>query len=240
MPRYRRAPTFIANHRRNTMTKMSSLKTLLFTASLACTATLQAAGVSVDSELDAVQQEWAAAKYEPQDKRSRKQAFQALIDHAATLRQAHPREAAAHAWEGIVLSTYAGEVGAMGAMKFAKAAREALHRAEALDPTALDGGIYASLGALYSKVPGGIVGFGDDERAEEYFRKALAVDPDNIDANFFYGEFLLEQGDDEQALVYLERALNTPPIATRPVFDAGRRAEIRALIDEASGRRSGG
>lgn len=217
----------------------NSLKTLLLTASLTCAAALNAAGVSVDSEIDAVQQEWAAATYESPDKRSRKLAFQALIEHAAAVRLAHPREAAAHAWEGIVLSTYAGEVGAMSAMKHAKAAREALHRAEALDPTALDGGIYASLGALYSKVPGGIVGFGDDERAEEYFRKALAVDPGNIDSNFFYGEFLLERGDGDQALVYLARALAAPPIASRPVFDAGRRTEIRALIAEATGRRSG-
>lgn len=212
----------------------SPLTTVLLTASLTCAAALHAAGVTVDSELELVQREWAAATYESQDKRSRKLAFQALIDHVAAVRQAHPRDAAAHAWEGIVLSTYAGEVGAMSAMRFAKAAREALHRAEALDPTALDGGIYASLGALYSKVPGGIVGFGDDDRAEEYFRKALAIDPDNIDSNFFYGEFLLEHGDDEQALVHLERALASPPQPSRPVFDAGRRAEIRALIDEAS------
>ncbi|HEX6995838.1 MAG TPA: tetratricopeptide repeat protein, partial [Gammaproteobacteria bacterium] len=143
------------------------------------------------------------------------------------------------AWEGIVLSTYAGEVGGMSGLRYAKAAREALHRAEALDPTALDGGIYASLGALYSKVPGGIVGFGDDERAEEYFRKALAVDPDNIDANFFYGEFLLDRGDDERALAHLERALAAPPQTSRPVFDAGRRAEIRALIEQATGRSRG-
>ena len=118
----------------------------------------------------------------------------------------------------------------MSAMKYAKAARAALERAKALDAAALDGGIYASLGALYSKVPGGIIGFGDDELAAEYFEKALAVDADNIDNNFFYGEFLLDQGDYARARTVLEHALAAPPIVERPLFDSGRRAEIRDLL----------
>ena len=107
---------------------------------------------------------------------------------------------------------------------------DALDRAEKLDPTALEGGIYASLGALYSKVPGGFMGFGDDEIATEYFEKALAVDADTIDNNYFYGEFLLVQGDYARARSLLEHALAAPPVAERPVFDAGRRAEIRDLL----------
>ena len=33
----------------------------------------------------------------------------------------------------------------------------------------------------------------DDDLAAEYFEKALEVDADNMDSNFFYGEFLLDQ-----------------------------------------------
>jgi Tfp pilus assembly protein PilF len=115
-------------------------------------------------------------------------------------------------------------------MKYAKAARAALLRAERMDPEALGGGLYASLGALYSKVPGGFIGFGDDELAAEYFAKALQVDPNNIDSNFFYGEFLVDQGDYAQAIAVLDRALKAPTVETRPAFDAGRRAEIRELL----------
>jgi Tfp pilus assembly protein PilF len=118
----------------------------------------------------------------------------------------------------------------MSAMKYAKAARAALERAEKLDATALDGGIYASLGALYSKVPGGLIGFGDDKLAARYFEKALAVDADNIDNNYFYGEFLFDQGDYARARTVLEHALAAPSVNERPVFDAGRRAEIRDLL----------
>jgi tetratricopeptide (TPR) repeat protein len=182
-----------------------------------------------NDSLTTVQNEWDIANYQTADK-ARDDAFAALVEHAAAFRAQYPDRAEAAAWEGIVLSTYAGEVSAMSAMKYAKAARAALERAEALDATALEGGIYASLGALYSKVPGGFMGFGDDDLAAEYFEKALAVNAANIDNNYFYGEFLMEQGDYQRARSMLERALAAPTVTERPVFDAGRRAEISDLL----------
>jgi Tfp pilus assembly protein PilF len=77
-------------------------------------------------------------------------------------------------------------------------------------------------------VPGGFIGFGDDALAARYFEKALAVDPDNINNNFFLGEFLLDQGDYARARAVLEHALAAPAVVDRPVLDAGRREEIRA------------
>jgi tetratricopeptide (TPR) repeat protein len=185
-----------------------------------------------DDGLAVIQQEWAVANYRTTGD-ARDAAFAALVTHAAAFRERYPARAEAVAWDGIVLSTYAGEVGAMSAMKYAKAARGALEQAVKLDATALEGGVYASLGALYAKVPGGIIGFGDDDVAAEYFAKALAVAPDNIDNNYFYGEFLLEQGDYARARTLLEHALAAPAVADRPVFDAGRREEIRALLEVA-------
>ena len=179
--------------------------------------------------LAAIQHEWDAANYQTTGD-TRGSAFEALVEHAAAFRTQYPTRAEAVAWEGIVLSSYAGEVSAMSAMKYAKAARAALELAEQLDATALGGGVYASLGALYSKVPGGFIGFGDDKVAAQYFAKALAVDPDNIDNNYFYGEFLLDQGDHTQARSVLSHALAAPTVADRPVFDEGRRQEIRALL----------
>jgi len=201
-------------------------------AVIALVATLGAPPVLADEfgdGLAAIQNEWAAANYQSADE-TRSAAFAALVEHAAAFRERYPSRAEALAWEGIVLSTYAGEVSAMSAMKYAKAARAALEKAEKADATALAGGIYASLGALYSKVPGGIIGFGDDELAAQYFTKALAVDANNLDNNFFYGEFLIDQGDYARARTVLEHALAAPTVADRPVFDAGRRAEIRELL----------
>jgi tetratricopeptide (TPR) repeat protein len=182
------------------------------------------------ADLAAIEHEFDVANFEKKDETARKAAFEELVHHAAELSKKYPDRVEAVAWQGIVLSTYAGEVSAMSAMKYAKAARAALLKAEGMDPEALNGGLYASLGALYSKVPGGLIGFGDDELAAEYFTKALQVDPNNIDSNFFYGEFLVDQGDYAEAITVLDRALNAPTVETRPAFDAGRRAEIRELL----------
>lgn len=195
-----------------------------------------AGDASFDAELLAIQQEWASAKYQTEAKQARKDAFDELLRHASALGEHYPHDVEAVAWEGIVLSTYAGEVGAMSALKYAKAARKALLKAESMDANALDGGVYASLGALYSKVPGGMLGFGDDELAEQYFNKALAVDADSIDSNYFYGEFLLEHDRLPEAADALNRALSAPEVTSRPVFDAGRRAEIRSLLDTVAER----
>ena len=192
-----------------------------------------AADAQFDEELISIQREWAAANYSSARNSNRREAFEALVEHSADFAERYSSEVEAIAWDGIILSTYAGEVSAFSAMKYARAARERLHQAEAMDGTALSGGVYASLGALYSKVPGGIMGFGDDEIAEDYFKKALTIDAANIDSNYFYGEFLLDQGRADEALLYLARAIEAPVVASRPVFDAERRAEARALIDDA-------
>jgi tetratricopeptide (TPR) repeat protein len=205
-------------------------RTLVLAAAAALVTAAPALADDFSDGLAAIQNEWAAANYQTTDKAARGDAFVALVEHAAAFRSQYPARAEALAWEGIVLSTYAGEVSAMSAMKYAKAARAALEQAERIEATALAGGIYASLGALYSKVPGGFVGFGDDKLAAQYFEKALAVDGDNIDNNYFYGEFLLDQGDYARARGVLEHALAAPAMTDRPVFDAGRRAEIRTLL----------
>jgi hypothetical protein len=51
-----------------------------------------------------------------------------------------------------------------------------------------------------------------------------------VDPNFFYGEYLVETRQPEQAVAYLERALQAPARPGRHVADTGRREEVRALL----------
>lgn len=104
------------------------------------------------------------------------------------LREIWPERAEPLVWEGIVLASWAGAKGGLGALKLAKQARDQLLRAEQIDPSALNGSVYTSLGSLYYQVPGWPLGFGDDDKAREYLEKALTMNPDGIDPNFFYGD----------------------------------------------------
>jgi tetratricopeptide (TPR) repeat protein len=168
---------------------------------------------------------WAKATYQTPEVQQ-EDAFKALADDAATLAQQNPNDAALLGWQGIILSSYAGAKGGLGAMSIAKQARAALQQAMQIDEKALAGGIDTSLGVLYHKVPGWPLGFGNDEQAKAYLERGLALNPDGIDENYFYGDFLLDTGKKKEAKQYLEKAAAAAPRPGREDADAGRHQDI--------------
>ncbi|HRK57947.1 MAG TPA: hypothetical protein PLQ67_10565, partial [Burkholderiaceae bacterium] len=129
-----------------------------------------------------------------------------------------------------IVSSWAGEVGGLGALRLVKQAKGLYEQAIAIDGQAMNGSAYNSLGVLYYKVPGWPLGFGDQEKARMLLEKALSIHPQGIDPNFFYGEYLIEVGRADEAAPYLQRALNAPARPGRQIADAGRRQEARALL----------
>jgi tetratricopeptide (TPR) repeat protein len=191
------------------------------------------AEAGVDEELvQPLQQRWAEIKYTLPEKEHADE-FHALAARAHEVSVANPNSAAALIWEGIILSSEAGAGGGLGALSKAKEARRLLEESLKLDEGALQGSAYTSLATLYAKVPRWPIGFGNRERAEEMFLKALAINPGGIDPNFFYGEYLLDKGQMTEARRYLETALAAPPRPGRALADEGRRREIEALLGQA-------
>lgn len=182
-----------------------------------------------NAELLSIQQAWAKVNYETPAGGAREQAFDQLEKRAEQFVQQHPGRAEALIWEAIIESSYAGAKGGLGALGLAKQARSNLEAALKINPDALDGSAYTSLGTLYYKVPGFPVGFGDHDKARKLLKKALEINPDGIDPNYFYAEFLYEEGEYAQALPYLDKAARAAPRPGRESADKGRRAEIAAL-----------
>lgn len=208
-----------------------SLPNFVATLALALTAVLGSGSALADFDADllAIQTRWADANYSPAGD-AKEAAFDKLQADAAAFSARNPGRAEPLIWEGIVLSTAAGVKGGLGALGLAKKSREKLEAALKIDPKALQGSAYTSLGTLYHKVPGFPVGFGSDKKAKEYLEKSLAINPDGIDPNYFYAELLFDDDDYAGARKHLEKALQAAPRPNRQSADEGRRREIRALL----------
>ena len=207
---------------------LSSLFCLLFTQAVFAQ--------SMMDEVRSIQVEWAHIKYEL-DEDAKSDAFEALIRKSDALIKSNPGKAEPLIWSAIVYSSYAGAVGGLKsvtrALPAVKRARDLLLESEAINPRALNGSAATSLGALFYQVPGWPLGFGNKETARNYLEKSLEINPDGLDSNFFYGDFLLERKEYQKAVEVLEHALAAPTLENRPIADQGRRDEIRKRLQEA-------
>ena len=212
------------------MTKKLLISLLFLTFSQA------AFSASMMEQVSAVQKQWAIIKYQTEEPMQSDE-YEKLIVEADTLIDAYPDNAEPLIWSAIVYSSYAGAVGGIKsitrALPAVKRSRDLLLKAEKIDSSALGGSIMTSLGALYYQVPGWPLGFGDKSKAREYLEKAVQINENGLDSNYFYGDFLVNRKEYTKAISVLERALAAPALYQRPVADQGRRDEIKALLEVA-------
>ena len=195
---------------------------------------LSSAALAVPANLDEaifdIAHRWAKVTYQVPEA-ERETAFRGVISESQQVAQAFPGKAEPLVWQAIVLSSAAKAQGGLGALSKVKEARDLLLAAEKINPTALDGSVYNSLGSLYAKVPGWPVAFGDKKKAREYLEKALAINPNGIEPNYFYADLLADQGEYAKAAEHLKRALAAAPRPHREDADAGRRQDVQHLLD---------
>lgn len=184
---------------------------------------------AMTDEVKSIQSRWAVVNYMP-DGDAKEKAFDQLAEQADQATLVNHNLPEALVWQGIVYSSYAGAKGGLGALSLAKHARKAYEAAIDMNGDVLNGSAYTSLGVLYYKVPGWPLGFGSDKKAEQHLLKGLENNPDGIDANYFYAEFLFEETDRmKEALAYVNKAERAKDRPERPKADAGRREEIKRL-----------
>lgn len=135
-------------------------------------------------QLANLQQRWAQIQYQtPKDKRA--EAFEKLAADASTLVHQHPGSAEPLIWEAS--STAVGrEHRRPGGAEQGQVGQGQPRRGDETRPNALQGSAYTSLGTLYDQVPGWPIGFGDSDKADTLLRKALQINPNGIDSNYFW------------------------------------------------------
>lgn len=207
-------------------------KLVLFWGLLCAFGMVMAGEPALDPAIVQLQHDWAKANYKTSGDQQ-EAAFKGLADRAHQISANSPNKAEALIWEGIVLAGYAKAKGGLGALGLAEQARDVLLESLKTNPQALQGSAHTSLGSLFYKVPRWPLGFGDKKKAREHLEKALQLNPTGIDPNYFYADFLLEQGENAKAIEYFNKALAAPPRPGREDADEGRRADIAEGLKKA-------
>jgi tetratricopeptide (TPR) repeat protein len=192
-----------------------------------------AAPPSMESSLERIRHEWAVAAFELEPGR-RAATLEILGEMAHRLARRHPGEVEPQLWKGIVLASLAESRGPISGYFTARKARNILRKVEAREPAALEGPGYAALGLLHASALPWPLSFGDREAARAYFEKAVATAPGGMEAHYFYGGFLLRQGEREEAARHLRRAL-LGRLRSDPGDETGvhQRREIRRALARA-------
>lgn len=184
----------------------------------------------LQGELDALARGWARVNYDIKDPHAEAAEAQKLAAQAEAVAREHPDRAEPLAWQALALLSEADARHNMSSLQLCREARRLLERAAKIDPDALGPGvIWANLGSLYAQLPGFPLSFGDSKKARAYFEKALAANPNGLDVNYFYADFLNRQGDRAGAARLVERALAAPARPGREALDRGRKWEAAEL-----------
>lgn len=165
---------------------------------------------TLELSLQKIESQWARIYYDLA-KEQQESAYQQLLADVRDLNAQYPDQAELIIQQAIIVASNADNIAPFSALEAVHQARDLLLRAIELDPHASAGAAFVTLGSLYYMVPGWPIAFGDNDKAQSMLKKALAIDPNTIDANYFYGDFLATQGKQQQAVAYFKRALAIPP-----------------------------
>lgn len=186
--------------------------------------------------LKSIEAEWASIYYStPKNKQG--PAYVELLDKAENLVRQYPKAAEPIFWQAVLKATYAEQQDAFAALNAIHEARDLLLKAIAINPETMDGSAYVTLGTLYYMVPKWPISFGDDNTAQKMLETALKINPDGIDANYFYGEFLMLHNRPNDAAVYFEKAAAAPARTDQLYADNQLKAEAELALKNTKERK---
>ncbi len=153
--------------------------------------------------------QWAAIYYKAEIG-NKNAAYAALLADAVKLSEIYPQSAELYFWQAVLKASMAEYENGIDALIGINQARDLLLKAIALDPGNSEGSAFVTLGVLYYLAPGWPIAFGDNDKAKKYLRTGLKINPNGIDSNYFYGDFLLRQNRRQKAAYYFQRAIEAP------------------------------
>ncbi|WP_234052773.1 MULTISPECIES: tetratricopeptide repeat protein [unclassified Xanthobacter] len=209
----------------------AGLTALMLLAAPAAWTTAARADDALGAQVKQLQIKWETIKFTVPEGDKQTEQMNALGTEADALAAKYPDRVEALIWDGVVTSERASMVNPISALSLATRARDTLEKAYKMNPDALEAGAPTSLGVLYYRVPSFPVAFGDKAKARHLLEQATAAAPNGLDAWYFYGDFLLSQGEYAKAREAFTHALAIPTHPDRPLWDENRRLVIREKLD---------
>ena len=188
------------------------------------------------TSLASIESQWATIYYQT-PVAEQGAAYQKLLAQANDLGQAFPKSSEPLFWQAVIKATYADQQDGLTALQAVKEARDLLTKAVAINPKTMDGSAYVTLGTLYFMVPGWPIAFGDNKIAREMFQNALKINPNGIDANYFYGEFLAATNDLNEARKHFEIASKAPARPEQKLADTKLKEEASLALSNIGERK---
>lgn len=176
-----------------------------------------------------LEDEWSVTYYQSAETQQR-QRYPQLLSKAGELVKQHPQSPEAKIWLATIMVSNAALESSLTVLSTLDKAKSLLETAIQQDPSALNGAAYLTLGTLYYMVPGWPVSFGDNKLAEQMLQASLKQNPNGIDANYFYGDFLLRQDRIAEAEQYLRKAVQTSVRKQQMINDSHLQKDAKAAL----------
>lgn len=211
------------------MKKTTIVAILLLTSTQCFSNDLKTSLVEIESQ-------WATIYYK-MSKNQQEKSYQQLLNKTNDLAQQYPQAAEPMFWQAVIKATYADQQDGLSALKAINEARDLLTKAIAINPKTMGGSAYVTLGTLYYMVPGWPIAFGDNNEARKMFQAALKINPNSIDANYFYGEFLTSVNEIKEAQKYFAIASNAPARSEQKYADSKLKEEATTALKNSNTRK---
>jgi len=187
------------------------------------------AASELNNSLVSLENEWAATYYQASEAQQR-QAYPQLLNKAADLVKRYPQAAEAKIWLATIMVSNAPLESSLTVLTTLDNAKALLEESIKQNPSALNGAAYLTLGTLYYRVPGWPVSFGDVAVAEQMLKTSLQINPQGVDANYFYGDYLLRQERVGEAEVYFRKAVQVSARKQQLVNDQHLQQDATAVL----------
>lgn len=191
---------------------------------------------NLSDSLQSIESEWASIYYSKTPSNP-EQSYGRLLDKTIHLADQYPQKAEPLIWEAIIKSSNANHQDAVSALTAIHQARDLLLKAITINPTAMEGAAYVTLGTLYYMTPQWPIAFGDSDEAKKLLETALKINPNGIDSNYFYGDFLLSNNELHEAEKYFKKAISAKVRPTQKLADTKLIEEAKQALKATSERK---